>query len=71
MSPLAFITDPAEVDFAWCGMSFTIILPSISWTINSQTTGWLLLSKGCDARGIIRLLQDKQIEREKVYPHWH
>ncbi|NLW06554.1 MAG: 4Fe-4S ferredoxin [Clostridia bacterium] len=67
MSPPAFITDPAEVDrLVWdefCHNNLAKYLLDYKFSDDRLA----IFVKGCDARGIIRLLQDKQIEREKVY----
>ncbi|HBT47496.1 MAG TPA: 4Fe-4S ferredoxin [Peptococcaceae bacterium] len=67
LSPPVFITDAGECDrLVWdefCANNLAKYLLDYKHTEDKIA----LFVKGCDARGVVRLLQDNQIEREKVY----
>jgi ferredoxin len=66
-SPPVFITDVNDVEnLIWdeyCINNLTRFL--MDYKNNGKRIA--LFVKGCDSRGVIRLIQDKQIEREKLY----
>ncbi|MDN5344775.1 MAG: hypothetical protein PWQ18_887 [Clostridia bacterium] len=67
LSPPAFVTDPEDCDrLVWDEFCTNNLA---KYLLDYKHTGdrIALFVKGCDARGIVRLLQDNQIDREKVY----
>ncbi|MBE3580447.1 MAG: 4Fe-4S dicluster domain-containing protein [Thermoanaerobacteraceae bacterium] len=67
LSPPVFVTDPAECDrLVWdefCTNNLAKYLLDYKHTEDKIA----LFVKGCDARGVVRLLQDNQIDRERIY----
>lgn len=67
MSPPVFITDPDDVNRLVWDEFCTNNLAKYLMDYKFYEGKVALFVKGCDARGVVRLLQDKQIEREKIY----
>ncbi|MDK2820410.1 MAG: hypothetical protein PWP31_375 [Clostridia bacterium] len=67
LSPPVFITDPAEVDRLIWDEFCTHNLAKYLLDYKLSEDKIALFVKGCDTRGINRLLQDNQIQRDKVY----
>ncbi|MGI9951167.1 4Fe-4S ferredoxin [Moorellaceae bacterium AZ2] len=67
LSPPVFITEPEDCDrLVWdefCTNNLAKYLLDYKHTEDKIA----LFVKGCDARGVVRLLQDNQIDRERVY----
>lgn len=67
MSPPVFITDTENVDRLIWDDFCTNNLAKYLLDYKPLEDKIALFVKGCDSRGIVRLLQDNQIDRDKVY----